>query len=304
MPPTMTTAVPSPARRVLAAALLASLLLGAAPAPAAEPVEPPAAAATDPARDPIFQALIDELVHRDRRLQNEARKRLAASGPEATPALVSRLRDPNDKLRWEIVTVFGRSLDPAALEPLARAVVEDRDPHVRWRSLWSILKHPAERRGPALEALREALKGGNGFMKWNAAVGLAALGKADGLELLHAGLGDSDSWRRWEAIKSLGEVHDESTPPRLGALLDSKLESERSEAVQSLGKIADEQSIGLLVRALEDRSPGVRARACRWLGVAGRAVAIPPLQALLKTESDPSVRKQAQSALEKLDVRP
>ena len=136
-----------------------------------------------------------------------------------------------------------------------------------------------------------------------AAVGLAALDRSEGLDLLHEGLSAADTWLRWEAIHSLGSVHDESTPARLAALLRDAPESERIEAVQSLGKIGGAAAHLILLGALEDPAPGVRLRACRWAGLSGREDARRALTELLLRETDANVKRQAQSALEKLDAR-
>src|SRR5687767_12108494 len=89
----------------------------AAPAGEAVPVAP--AAPTDVAAR--VSRLVDDLKDRERRKQ--ARTEILALGHAATPTLVSRMRDPDFTVRWEMANIQGTLRDPQAVPGLVDNVL-------------------------------------------------------------------------------------------------------------------------------------------------------------------------------------
>jgi hypothetical protein len=71
----------------------------------------------------------------------------------------------------------------------------------------------------------------------------------------------------------------------------------RVQAAIVLGRLADVSAVGCLVKALGDPNKTVRGIAAQALGQIGDPRAADPLRALLRTETDPFVKGQADKAL-------
>jgi len=71
----------------------------------------------------------------------------------------------------------------------------------------------------------------------------------------------------------------------------------RVQAALVLGKLGDTRAVQPLIRALGDQNKTVRGIAAQALGQLGDASATDPLRELLKHESDPFVRGQAEKAV-------
>ena len=76
----------------------------------------------------------------------------------------------------------------------------------------------------------------------------------------------------------------------------------RVQAALVLGKLADPRAVPWLVKALADANKTVRGIAAQALGQLGDAGATDPLRDLLKHESDPFVRGQAEKAIATLSA--
>jgi HEAT repeat protein len=269
---------------------------------------PKAAAAAPPAIDAASEAAtpttaqptpsgIEGLVARllDKKARNEARKAIVAMGTEATPYLMTRMKDKDFTIRWEMANILGSLEDPRAVPALVENVLHDAEPHVRWRSLWALNEYPSDTE--TLQLLRRALASSNEAEKWNAAVGLSMFKAPECLPIIHAGLTHSDPWRRWESVNALGRVHDASSVAHLAGVLKRAGTRERTEAVMSLGGIGSAEAADVLVAALADPEPGVRWRACMQLGDIGGTRTRPALEKLRATETDPMVLKHLNRSL-------
>jgi hypothetical protein len=71
----------------------------------------------------------------------------------------------------------------------------------------------------------------------------------------------------------------------------------RVQAALVLGKLGDPRALQPLIKALNDQNKTVRGIAAGALGSLGDAAAVDPLRDLLKRESDPFVRGQAEKAV-------
>jgi len=71
----------------------------------------------------------------------------------------------------------------------------------------------------------------------------------------------------------------------------------RVQAALVLGKLGDPRAVQPLIKALADQNKTVRGIAASALGQLGDAAAVDPLRGLLRRETDPFVRGQAEKAM-------
>ena len=298
-----------PIRLALVTAVLAASLLAAPGADARETgaqgrkarkAEAAAAAARTAALRQELELLVARLT--DDAARPEARARIIAIGKDATPYLITRMKDSEFMIRWEMVNVQGDIQDPAAVPAIVDAVLHDADPQVRWRAIWALNEYPDDTE--TLRLLRQALNGADPADHWNAAVGLSMFDAPDCLPAIHAGLTQPDEWRRWEAINALSRIHDASSAGLLAGLALHGNTHQRGEAVMSLGFVGGAEAVDILISTLADADQGVRWRACMQLGVTGDVRAVPALEKLKLTETDPMVLDHLGRVLAALQAPP
>jgi len=81
------------------------------------------------------------------------------------------------------------------------------------------------------------------------------------------------------------------------AVTDDSNYKVRVQAALVLGKLGDSRAVQPLIKALADQNKSVRGIAASALGQLGDASAVEPLRELLKRESDPFARGQAEKAI-------
>lgn len=106
---------------------------------------------------------------------------------------------------------------------------------------------------------------------------------------------------KWNAATALGNFRDD---PRvvsalIGALRDDTLYI-REAAVRSLGSVGSAAAVPYLISALHSRSFAVRIEAVKALGRIGDIKAAPYLKRAAHHDGDPLIRREALSALEKV----
>jgi HEAT repeats len=77
----------------------------------------------------------------------------------------------------------------------------------------------------------------------------------------------------------------------------------RVQAALVLGKLGDPRAVQPLIKALADQNKTVRGIAASALGQLGDSAAVDPLRGLLRRETDPFVRGQAEKAMAALAAR-
>src|SRR5687768_1286033 len=113
--------------------VLAGLTLGCQSGPVSSA---PAAAPPPVSFESRTLELIELLIPQESRAQ--ARQQLIALGTAATPVLITQGKHPDFTVRWEVVNILGEISDPAAVAFLSDKVVDDDNPHVRWRAMWAL----------------------------------------------------------------------------------------------------------------------------------------------------------------------
>ena len=116
---------------------------------------------------------------------------------------------------------------------------------------------------------------------------------------------DKNVFVRKTAAYALGKFSGTERTASLIAALRDKEPEVRGAAAVSLGDHADAAAIGPLTAALADKNAFVRAQAARALGVNGRAATqeVPALIALLASDTDGEVRRQAAIAIASIGDR-
>ncbi len=241
--------------------------------------------------------------------QREELPELVANiGPATVPALVARLRDPDEQVRAVAAGALGRlhafealpelaklGDDPSELVRLSRVdalgilatpgshpLTGKRSSLPTFAPLW--LRSWARRRAAAAAALTDPV--------------------GDLLALLLPALKDVSPMVRVQAAKTLGQLGAvaRANAAALLPLLTDEEENVRCQAAESLGQVgADaETAVPALVPLLEDPSPAVKAAAATALGALGEAAApaVPSLVPLLQ-DRDEKVREAASIAIGK-----
>lgn len=160
-------------------------------------------------------------------------------------------------------------------------------------------------------ALAQALRDGDLWVRWGAALELQRLGPAaaPALDALAAAVEDSDARvnrQAWNVIRGLGPLAAPAAPALAALLKKDQNDWEALEFFRSLGSQAKD-SVPALLTLLEDPSPAVRIRALRALGSIGppaKEETLPALVRLQETEKDDNVRREAGETREKLKIEP
>ncbi|HJQ24821.1 MAG TPA: HEAT repeat domain-containing protein [Blastocatellia bacterium] len=115
---------------------------------------------------------------------------------------------------------------------------------------------------------------------------------------------DKRAFVRKTAAYALGQINNsgEATAALILGLRDKDMEV-RGAAAVALANTPDATAIAPLIHALKDKSPFVRAHAATALGVNGRAAtqAVPDLIKVLTTDEDHEARRQAATALGRIN---
>jgi HEAT repeat protein len=258
------------------------------------PIPPTSAPQQAAAPDPLIEKLAAETT------KAAARHEILARGPAAVDLLLAHAQHSDGHVRWEIVDLLGTLRDARALPALTDRVLDDVNPHVRWRAMWALSRLATN------DEIRERLRPGldaEGERRWNAAVALSFFEAPDGIAVLHDGVRSPDPFRRWEAINALGRVHDEKTVEVLSMALRSPSARDRNEVVLTLGNIGGPAANAMLVSALSDDAPSVRWRAAMALGKSGTIGQIDALRLVASGDPDGEVREHAAKAIARIEQR-
>lgn len=240
--------------------------------------------------------------------------------------LVPGLKDPNVQVRWRTAVAFCQ-LGPAAREALIALIDASTDPEpsvadaaaeavkritgqTPTRALRPIPAPgplPPRTIAPDVDSFTRALREGDGFARWRAALAIGAAGPeaADAVPALVEALDDEAENVRWASAAALGKIGpaaSRAVPALAGALGDRSDEVLRRHAAQALGGIGAEA---------KDAVPGLIAALRGDAALVGEAVvdalveigapAVPALLEALKDE-DGAVRFHAADALTKIGI--
>ena len=233
------------------------------------------------------------LRHRDWARRADACRILGGMGHgAAVPALIERLKDPNEMVRQHAIAALG---DLGAAQGLG-AIVEALDASAGWGNLLVImaLSRMGSRSVPAVGAL---LAASTSPARTKALLQVTGqLGMAADPALIRALARHEDAEVRIEAVRTLGSLaSDPESVDVCLAAMDDQAWPARALAARSLGSLGDARAIPRLERAMGDPAYWVRHRAgeaLARLGDAGRAA----LERALR-DANPFVRDMAAQVL-------
>jgi HEAT repeat protein len=180
------------------------------------------------------------------------------------PQLRERLQGPDESLRLGVARVMGETRDPRAVQPL-------------------------------LEAIGSAGEAGA-----TSAAALIQIGDPAAVAPLIELLGNGSEQVRLYAAYALGGLRDRRAVAALSRTLGDASSSVRGIACHALGQIGSRDGVEPLARALDDHAPHVRATASYALARIGDRAVISQLEARLRSDADPTVRKAAQESIDAL----
>lgn len=152
-----------------------------------------------------------------------------------------------------------------------------------------------------LVVLLKQLESPSATLRRNAVRALEELEDRGAVEPLIEALQDESDIVRERVCTALGNIGDQrAIQPLIEALMDRSA-GVREHACTALGKLGGKQAVPPLIEALQDESAVVREHACAALSVLKDKRAIRPLVQVLNSDSDPTVRDRALSALRTLD---
>ena len=253
--------------------------------------------------DPLsFDILVEALFAADQGMTPDVRRTIvqAVDGlrlPQAVEPLVRALREDKwPPVQEAAALALGELKNPTASATLCEVLRSDAPREVRIAAAKALnaLADPE-----TFSVLEEALKkdAEAEVRKW----ATRALGQMSNERAVYAlsrtVLGDEDvEVRKW-ATRALGQLQDVRATAAL--MIDLEYDPDatvRSDALKNLRNLTELDTIGFITKALADKEVEIRREAVRLLGKLNHPRAIRPLRQALK-DTDPSVRQAAVEAL-------
>lgn len=219
----------------------------------------------------------------------------------ALPHLIALLQDANPELRQTAALSLGKIAPPHATTSLV-AALRDAHPRVRQYSAWALgnIGDPASKKAaPALVRLLEDPAPG---VADAAADAIGKMGAApETITQLARMLSGGSVQTRRASVTVLGWLESPlSYSALVNALHDSDAEV-RQGAIAALAELGDRRAVPAIETCLrDDTAVGVRIEAAYRLGMLGDERSLPLLAAVAVRDSNGSVRRWAQHAIEAL----
>ncbi len=204
--------------------------------------------------------------------------------------LISSLRNKDVGVQYEAVEALGELRDPASVDTLVQALLEDQYSGIRWKAAEALAKIGS----PAVVPLIGVLQNPDDDVRWKAAIALGEIGDVRAIGPLIDVLRDKDRFVKSRAAYALGLIGEPAVDPLLSAMAKGDEDVRRGAAI-ALGSIRDPRSIPALIRAIGDPNESVRIEAISALSGMGQD-AVAPLLEFLKYAND-NERKEVVTAL-------
>jgi len=240
------------------------------------------------------QGLIFALQHKDPTVQYDAAEALGEIGDDRAvePLLAALKNDETGGVRWKAAEALSK-LGTPAVAGLTSALQHDDD-DVRWKAAIALGEIGDPR---AITALINVLSDNDRFVKSRAAYALSMIGEPAVDPLINA-LREGDGNLRWGAAIALGKIQSSrAIDPLIRALAD-KYENVRAESASALAAIG-KPALGPLLQVLKFSDGAVRLEIVTALGELHDTGAIQPLIQLLDT-ADEDERKAIADALDEI----
>ena len=129
--------------------------------------------------------------------------------------LISALSHRDVEVRYRSAMALGELGDPAAIEPLSRAL-KDENSGVRWEAADALGRIGS----PATGVLAKAVRDEDDDIRWRAAIALGEIGNEEAIEALIETLSDEDAYVRSRAANSLARIGGPAIGPLFKAYQD------------------------------------------------------------------------------------
>ena len=263
-----------------------------------EGVRAAAATSLGELRDPqAVEPLIGALKDENGQVRHSVVHGLAKiNDPRAVEALIAALQVKS--LRSNALYILGNKRDPRAVEPLI-ALLADNDKHVRERAAETL----GQIRDPrAVGPLINLLEDKNGRVREHAVWALGQIRDPRAVGPLINLLEDKNGRVRKRVVWALGHIRDSrAIQPLSAVLLRDSSGHIRADAASALGNIRDRRAVEPLIITLKDEYEMARGYSAIALGKIGDKRAVKHLKAAALNDLEPRVRKEAATALRKIE---
>jgi HEAT repeat protein len=178
-------------------------------------------------------------------LRWKAAESLIKIGAPSVEPLISVLQHPDSDVRWKTAIALGEIKDPRAIGPLILQL-SDTDRFVKSRVAHALGMIGA----PAVRPLIHTLRGGDGNLRWGAAIALGRIQDPEAVEPLIAALADKYENVRAEAAAALALIGKPAIAPLI-RFLKYPEGAGRIEVMNVLGELHASDAIEPLVQMLE-----------------------------------------------------
>ncbi len=208
--------------------------------------------------------------------------------------LKQRLSDPDEEVRREAIGEMGGIASEQALKFLEQAI-GDSSWRVRKAAAEQIIKFKDSER--TIDILISALEAGDNAGKRNTAAEVLERMGAKAVPKLIANLRLRDQEVKKFIVDILGEIREPEALPALIETFKEENDNLRAAAAEALGKLGREEAISPLLELLQEKEPMLRFTALEALAEIGRAGGELPEAPLVRSLTDPMMRKAAYTAL-------
>jgi HEAT repeat protein len=261
------------------------------------PPAPPTPAQGNPPGQAPANPQVEQLKSSDPGIRANAARELGKSGDaSAIPALVAALKDPNEKVRHEVVIALAQMHQPEALDGLITAT-QDSDDATRVLAVQGLVGYytghlPSPGFSGFVKERWRRVKGHFAVDNTRIDPGLPVEPKV--LATLDDTMKDTRSQRAArEAAKGLGILMAQTTVPDLVAAAHASDEELARQALNALAKIKDKSAGPKLLDLLDSPDKDVKRDASVTVGVLRTQDALPKLQAIYESDPDQKNREKA-----------
>ena len=268
-------------------------------APNAAPTQGSVAPATSSAT--ATNPLAGQLKSPDEKVRIRAARDLGKSrDASAIPALAEALSDPSQKVRREVILALAQIHQPATLPPLIKATNDNDEGNcvLAVQSLVGYYTGVTPTSGVYSFFKKEVKRAESRSTPDTTQIDPGVPVDADVITALDAILKDTRSIQASrEAAKGLGILLARAAVPDLVKAAHSSEKGLSLEALNALSKIKDRSAGGELIDLLDSPVKDIKQQACIAIGILRANQAVPKLQSIFETETDPKSKEMAMEGL-------
>ena len=268
-------------------------------APNAAPTQGSVAPATSSAT--ATNPLAGQLKSPDEKVRIRAARDLGKSrDASAIPALAEALSDPSQKVRREVILALAQIHQPATLPPLIKATNDNDEGNcvLAVQSLVGYYTGVTPTSGVYSFFKKEVKRAESRSTPDTTQIDPGVPVDADVITALDAILKDTRSIQASrEAAKGLGILLARPAVPDLVKAAHSSEKGLSLEALNALSKIKDRSAGGELIDLLDSPVKDIKQQACIAIGILRANQAVPKLQSIFETETDPKSKEMAMEGL-------